>query len=49
MFVLSILGILLAGILMAYYRERLEREREEQRRSRIRWYADNSHRSERVK
>ena len=47
MFILSILGILVACLLMAEF-DRRRRERAE-RQSRIRWYTDDSHKSERVK
>jgi cbb3-type cytochrome oxidase subunit 3 len=49
MFVLSIAGILIAMILAAYWRDRREQERYERRQSLIRWYTDDSHKSERVK
>jgi len=38
-----------AMILAAYWRDRREQERYERRQSLIRWYTDDSHKSERVK
>lgn len=42
MILLSILGILIAAVLLAHYWERKEMERHEQRMSLIRWYTDES-------